>query len=303
MAAPGSVFGFWKTVQNISPRSIEDDVARGFKLALIGTAENRAALRERLLTDRATDNDREDAASYLREFDAAPEIDTAAAFAFHLYADAPDAPLGVRGPYGIPLTGTLDEVIPGILGMRPDLTLALARRLPAFRVPACNRLIANTSRVNATVAMISALPGVFPPSSIFLPVISVADVIMLTKNQIMLVMSLAAAFGQKPAYTRQTRELLGTVGSALGWRQAARELVGLVPAGIGLALKASIAYSGTVAIGKAALYYYQSGKKPDPDQIRAAYDAGQVEAKSVVQEIRQTAPESEPIATGGDAAG
>jgi uncharacterized protein (DUF697 family) len=180
-----------------------------------------------------------------------------------------------------------------MLTLRPNLTLALARRLPAFRLPACTRLIQETSKVNATVAMISALPTVLPPAAIFLPVIGVADMVLLTKNQLMMVMSLAAAFGQKPAYTRQVKELAGTLGSAFGWRQAARELVGLVPAGVGMALKASIAYSGTMAVGKAAMLYYQYGKKPDPELMRADFEASQDEAKALIQELQR--PAEEPV--------
>ena len=286
MAGPGSVYSFWKTVQTVSPRQIEDEIAASFKLALVGTPENRALLRAGIMTDRATDLETLDAENHLREFDDAPNADAAASFAFVLYAGNPGEPVGVRGENGIPLAGTLPEVIEGMVVLRPDLTLAFARRLPRFRPIACNRLIQKTSKVNATIAVISALPGVIPLSAIFLPVSSVADVILLTKNQIMLVMRLAAAYGQKPAYTRQVRELLGTVGSALGWRQAARELVGLVPAGIGLAFKASIAYSGTMAVGKAAHYFYQNGRAPAPDEIREVFKASDEEARVVVDEIR-----------------
>ena len=118
-------------------------------------------------------------------------------------------PLGVRGDNGVPVVGTLPEVINGMLELRPGLALALARRLPAFRLPACNAIIKATSRVNASVALISALPGILPISAIILPVSSLADVILLTKNQIMMVMRLAAAHGKKPAYTRQVKELVG----------------------------------------------------------------------------------------------
>jgi uncharacterized protein (DUF697 family) len=286
-------WGFWKTVQTVSPRAIEEEVAASFKLALVGRPEDRAALRTVLLTEAATEIEREDAESYLREFDAPPDPDTAGAFAFTLYTGGPDEPLGVRGSNAVPLVGTLEQIVNGMLDLRPDLTLALARRFRRFRVPACNRLIQATSKVNASVALISALPGVLPITAPFLPASSVADVILLTKNQIVLVMRLAAAHGQKPAYGKQVKELLGTVGSALGWRTAARELVGLVPAGVGAALKAAIAYSGTVAVGKAALWFYQSGgQKPTPEAIREAYAESEAEAKQAVEEISR--PGAEP---------
>jgi uncharacterized protein (DUF697 family) len=287
MAANGSVWSFWKTVQAISPRSVEEEAEKSFKLAIIGKPANRAVLKEALLTEKVNALEREDAEHYIREYDEAPEPDTARAFAFLLYPGAPDEPIGVRGENSVPLVGNVEEIVAGMLDQRPSLTVALARRLPVFRRPASNKLIREVSKVNAQIALISALPGVLPITGIILPVASVADTILLTKNQIMLVMRLAAAHGRKPAYTKQVKELIGTVGTALGWRTLARELVGLVPAGVGVALKASIAYSGTAAIGKAALWYYQTGQKPTPEAIRASYEESQKEAKQAVEELQQ----------------
>lgn len=286
-ASAGAAWSFWKTVQTVSPKAIEEEVAKGFKLAIVGTPDDRARFRESLLTSKATIAEREDASDYLRELDAAPaNSDDAQAFSFIVYVGGEGEPIGVRGDNGVPVVGTLAQIIDGILELRPGLALALARRFPAFRLPACNAIIKATSRVNASVALISALPGVLPISAIILPASSLADVILLTKNQIMMVMRLAAAHGKKPAYTRQVKELIGVVGSALGWRTIARELVGLVPGGIGMALKGSIAYSGTMAVGKAALWYYQTGKKPSPDAIRAAYGESEADAKKEVEALR-----------------
>jgi uncharacterized protein (DUF697 family) len=282
------VWSFWKTVQAISPRSVEEEAEKSFKLALIGKPEDRATLKEALLTDRASAIEREDAEHHLREYDEAPEPDTARAFAFLLYPGSAGEPIGVRGENSVPLVGSVEEIITGMLDQRPGLTVALARRLPAFRRPACNKLIREVSKVNAQIALISALPSVLPITGIILPAVSVADTILLTKNQIMLVMRLAAAHGRKPAYTKQVKELIGTVGAALGWRTLARELVGMVPAGVGVALKATIAYSGTTAIGKAALVYYQTGQKPTPEAIRAAYEESEEEAKAEVEKLRSS---------------
>jgi uncharacterized protein (DUF697 family) len=277
--AMGAAWSFWQNIKEISPRAIEEAAEAGFKLALIGSPERRAWLKQALLTDKASAIEREDADAYLREFEETPEADAAAAYAFLIYPGDEGEPIGVRGENGTPLTGSLPEVIEGMLKARPKLTLALAKRFPAFRVAACNRLIREVSRVNAQIALISALPGVLPITGIILPASSIADTILLTKNQIMLVMRLAAAHGLKPAYSKQVKELLSIVGAALGWRTLARELVGLVPGGIGLVVKGAIAYSGTFAIGKSALYYYQTGKKPSKEAIRAAYEESQQEAR------------------------
>ena len=286
--AVGAAWSFWKTVQTVSPKAIEEEVARSFKLALVGTPENRARFRESLLTDKATAAERDDASDYLREMDEAPsDADAAKAFSFIVYVGTENEPIGVRGDNGVPLVGELPDIIRGMMGLRPGLMLALARRFPAFRIPACNAIIRATSKVNASVAIISALPGIWPISAIILPASSLADVILLTKNQLMMVMRLAAAHGKKPAYTRQVKELLSVVGGALGWRTLARELVGIVPGGVGVALKATIAYSGTAAAGKAALWYYQTGKTPSPAAIRAAYAESEADAQTEVNALRE----------------
>jgi uncharacterized protein (DUF697 family) len=307
MASPGSVWGFWKTVQTISPRAIEEEASIGFRFALIGTPEQRDALKDSFLTDRATDLEREDAANHWRDFDESPDADTARGFSFVLYAADAGEPIGLRGKNSVPVVGNIEQIVEGVLEQRPDLAVALARRFPRFRVPACNRIIRDVSKVNAYVALISALPGVLPITGIFLPVSSMADVILLTKNQIVLVMRLAAAHGQRPAYTKQIKEMIGTVGSALGWRTLARELVGMVPAGVGVALKTSIAYSGTMAVGKSALWFYQKGKMPTKDEIRAAYSESEAEAKEVADSLqkevrREQSAEGDSPATNDSAA-
>ncbi len=274
-------------MQTVSPRAIEEEAELGFKIALIGTPEHRAVLREELLTSAATVAEREDADAYLREYDEGPDADTASGFSFLIYTAGPDEPLGVRGPDSIPLVGKLNDIMSDMLALKPKLLVALPRRLPAFRSPASDLLIRSASRANATIALISALPGILPWTAPLLPASSIADVLLLTKNQLVLVMRLAAAFGQKPGYMKQAKELLGTVGGALGWRTLARELAGFVPAGFGVALKATIAYSGTVAVGRSAQWFYQTGKKPTEEQIKEFNREAEAEAKSEVDAIRE----------------
>jgi uncharacterized protein (DUF697 family) len=284
--AAGQVWSFWKTVQTVSPKAIEDEALAGFRLALIGTPEDRAALRAALLTEKVTVLEQEEAENHLREYDETPEPDSARSFTFLIYTAGPNEPIGVRGSNSVPAVAKNPaELVETLLALRPDLTVALARRFPLARVPACNFLINSTAKVNASIAVISALPGILPITGIILPVSSMADVVLLTKNQFVLIMRLAAAYGQKPAYTKQVKELFGTIASALGWRTLAREVVGLVPAGIGVALKGAIAYSGTIALGKSALWFYQTGKTPTKEAIQAAYKESEAEAKVEVEKI------------------
>ena len=104
-----SYWSYWKTLETISPKTIEDDALRDFRIALIGEPEHRAAVREALITDKATPWEREDAANYLREYDKSPDADVASAFLFRIYTAAPGEPLGVRGPNSVPIAGTLDR--------------------------------------------------------------------------------------------------------------------------------------------------------------------------------------------------
>ncbi len=60
-----------------------------------------------------------------------------------------------------------------------------------------------------------------------------------------------------------------------------------MPAGIGAALKGTIAYSGTFALGRSALWYYQTGRVPSPREIREIYKNKMGDAKKEVAALRQ----------------
>ena len=286
MASVGSAWSFWKTLKAVSPKAIEDEASTAFRLALVGDSAHRLALREALLTAKATPGEREAAQEYLTEMADPPDAGSGDDYAFVLYASGSGGTIGARGTNSVPLVGLPDDVAEGMIGQRPDLAVALGRRFPLFRIPAANRLINDTARVNANFAILSAIPGVVPWTAIVLPASSVADTLILTKNQIMLIMRLAALHGHKPGYTKQIKELLGTVGGALGWRTLARQLAGFVPAGIGVVLKGTIAYSGTFTAGRAALWFYQTGRTLSPKEIRSIYKGKMKEARKEVEELR-----------------
>ncbi len=286
----GSAWSFWKTVRTLSPKNIEEEAAQNFKLAIVGdSAASRLRLREALLTPNATIAERAAANEYLDERDAAPDEAKAKDYAFVLYASATEDgnAISARGANAIPLVGTPDEVAAAMIAQRPDLTVAFGRRLPLFRVAAANKIIDDTARVNGKFALLSALPGVFPPAAIFFPVSALADTIILTKNQVLMIMRLAALHGHKPGYTKQVKELLGTIAGALGWRTLARELVGLVPGGVGVVLKGAIAFSGTFATGRTALWFYQTGRTLSPREIRAIYAGKLKDAREEVKAMRE----------------
>ncbi len=53
--------------------------------------------------------------------------------------------------------------------------------------------------------------------------------------------------------------------------RSARELIGLVPGGIGLLVKGSVAYAGTYTVGKAAAIYYSTGQTLTGERLKQLY--------------------------------
>ncbi len=142
----------------------------------------------------------------------------------------------------------------------PGLAVALARRFPIFREPAIEHLIKEASRVNGQIAMLSAIPGVIPVASVFLPPAAVADIVLLTKNQILLLLKIAAALGLSYHTRDRLKEIVPVVAGAMGWRSLAREFVGIVPGGVGVLVKGAIAYAGTYVVGKSAYWFWTTGE-------------------------------------------
>ena len=117
----------------------------------------------------------------------------------------------------------------------------LAARLPVLRRAVCDELIRKFSRQNAIVGVAVFVPG--------------ADLPVLTLNQVRLVLRIADAYGFEIDKERLP-EVLGVVGSGLGFRAIARQAIGAVPV-VGWAVKGAVAYAGTRALGEAAMRYFE----------------------------------------------
>jgi uncharacterized protein (DUF697 family) len=146
----------------------------------------------------------------------------------------------VRVPpgHGFPV----DEIAVALARKLGEDGTALAARLPVLRGPVCDALIASFAKRNALVAAAIFVPGV--------------DMPVLTLNQIRLVLRIALAYGQE-VDNRRAVELLGVVGVGFGMRAVARELLDFVPVA-GWAVKGAIAYTGTKAVGEAAVRYFDA---------------------------------------------
>lgn len=121
--------------------------------------------------------------------------------------------------------------------------LALALAFPFVRRPLSLEAVNVTAVQNAGVGLVVFIPG--------------ADLPVMTLNQAKMLLQIAAAYGQ-PMSAERVRELAAVVGGAFAFRTVARELAGVVP-GLGWAVKAVVGYTGTLAMGRAAVEYFQNG--------------------------------------------
>ncbi|HYI24808.1 MAG TPA: hypothetical protein VD767_05290 [Thermomicrobiales bacterium] len=169
-------------------------------------------------------------------------------------------------------TPELDEQLRlRIASALPDLAPSLGRWFEPFRPVAVKVIVDETSRANAQFAVVSNLPAVVPVlGSMFA---AGADLIVLTKNQIMMAYKLAAASNRDLAdHTGIIRELVPVVGAGFLWRSVAREAASFIPFAAGTIPKAVIAFAGTYTIGRAVDYYYRFGKKSSSDQMKLLWE-------------------------------
>ncbi len=193
-----------------------------------------------------------------------------------------------------------------IIELLPDRAVAFGRAYPLFRPVAINAVVGTTARANAQFALIANLPSVVPiVGSMF----SVgADLLILTKNQVLLLFKVAAIHGRDLHDTTGIlREMIPVVGSGLLWRTLAREAVSFLPLLAGTIPKVAIAYAGTFAVGRAADYYYRYGHRPTRDQRREFYQQGhehlQTESSDLVSKaadkVSTTASDAAKATSGG----
>ena len=160
-----------------------------------------------------------------------------------------------------------DRLIGALVRVVPEALLPLGRRHPHVREAAAQHLIRDTARVNAQFAALSSLPSNIPLVGGIVG--DAADLLVLTKNQIVLLFKLAGLYGRDLRLGRRLlAEVAPVVGGAFFWRTAARSLVGLLPGAVAMVPKVAVAYSGTYVVGEIARYYYLHGRRPPPALIR-----------------------------------
>jgi len=173
------------------------------------------------------------------------------------------------------------EFIPRVLELAADWQLALARQFPLFRIAVARELISETARANAIYSLGTGLAETIPVLNV---PFNVADIVILSKNQTLMVYKLGLALGLSTRWQDHVAELGGAVGAGFLWRQMARGLVGLIPAW-GIIPKVAVAFAGTYALGEAILHWYQTGKKISGQGMRELYGRASARGKQIAQEM------------------
>lgn len=127
-----------------------------------------------------------------------------------------------------------------------DARLAIAAALPVFRQVVADAIVDETAKANASFAVTTGLAETIPVLTVPL---NLGDMIVLTKNQLIMGYKIALASGRSDSPRSMMTEILGVIGGGFLFRQIARQLVGLIPVA-GLVPKVAIAYAGTYAIGR-----------------------------------------------------
>jgi uncharacterized protein (DUF697 family) len=138
-----------------------------------------------------------------------------------------------------------------ILDSAEERAVVLARFYPSLRDVAAQRLIKHAARQNAAIGAAFFIPG--------------TDMPLMTVNQIRMVLNLAVMYGEELSQERAV-EILGVIGAGLGFRAVARQFVTVVP-GPGWAYKGAMGYSGTIALGHAAIRYFKEGAPATPGHL------------------------------------
>ncbi|HDZ59156.1 MAG TPA: hypothetical protein ENH44_00025, partial [Actinobacteria bacterium] len=139
----------------------------------------------------------------------------------------PAAGVGPKRVVGFAPDGKLpdDLLAAAVVDAAGEASVFLAAGLPVLREATCEHLISRTARQNGVIGMLFIIPG--------------ADMPVMTLNQAKMVLRMAAAHGE-PVGVERALELLGVVGSGLGFRTLARQAVCALP-GPGWALKGGVA--------------------------------------------------------------
>lgn len=297
----GGPTDFWKVLKSVSVAEIAREANRPITIAIVGPPDRRALAIAALYAPDSNVAPNDEAKSlalpeqpFVQAFDSTsteagfPTQPGVFDFVIDVGTEREDAPDGIL-IYSVVELGGWDNALDRIFEDQPHLTLPLARNFPAFRKRAAQRIIGQTATANAQFSLVTGIAEAIPITAILLPVNALSDIVILTKNQTMMVLRLAAAHGLPIDYKSRMKEVGPILANAFGWRAIARELVGAVP-GVGFVARAMISYAGTATVGKAAQLYYETGETVTAGQMkrlyREAYETGQERVKAMAENLR-----------------
>jgi uncharacterized protein (DUF697 family) len=107
---------------------------------------------------------------------------------------------------------------------------------------------------------------------------------VLTKAQALLVYRLGLLLGLPTDWRFYIGEFGSVIGGGFLWRQAARQLIGLIPVW-GIVPKVAVSYAGTYAVGHAVLRWYRTGRHTTRKELgelyRQAFSQGKMIARNL----------------------
>lgn len=167
--------------------------------------------------------------------------------------------------------------------VEPDRRLSLARQFQPLRACAFTVLIDETAKANAGYAFSTGLAEVVPVLGVPL---TIGDILVLTKNQLMMSYRIAMAAGKTGKASELVGEIVGVLGGGLLFRQVARQLAGMLPV-IGIVPKVAVAYGGTWAIGRAVTIWATEGRKLTGDRLRQLSREGLARGRQVASSLQR----------------
>ncbi len=148
-----------------------------------------------------------------------------------------------------------NRLIQAIISINPQAMIEIASQIPKFRTETAQTFIFSASITAAAIGL-TPLP--------------IADIIPLSALQAGLVLKLARIYGYEIDLKR-ARELIPMFAGGFGIREAARQLLKLIP-GFGWLVSSSMAASGTYAMGLAAAKFFETEQNMDKEILQKLFN-------------------------------
>ena len=174
-----------------------------------------------------------------------------------------------------PLLAAIIDLVDG------DTRLAVAAALPVFREVVAEAIVDETAKANASFAVTTGLAETIP---VLTAPLNLGDMVVLTKNQLIMGYKIALASGRDDDPRAMITEILGVIGGGFLFRQVARQLVGLIPVA-GLVPKVAIAYAGTYAMGRGLSAWAIGGADVTAESLSRHTADGLIRGREMAQQL------------------